>query len=163
MKCPQNRTPEEDMRVDEAEAAERAPRGKKRFTQVYDKGWDTIAHLAENAMALRVYTFIAKHCDHLNALVCAIEVMAEEFDCNERTIRRATKWLEEQGYLTIVKIGTANAYVLDPLDIWKNYDRYKNFCAFNTRTLASKAQNKMLKSRLTHMRENQRDLFGKVA
>jgi hypothetical protein len=42
--------------------AERAPRGKKRFTQVYDKGWDTIAHLAENAMALRVYTFIAKHC-----------------------------------------------------------------------------------------------------
>ena len=44
------------MRVDEAEVAERAPRGKKRFTQVYDKGWDTIAHLAENAMALRVYT-----------------------------------------------------------------------------------------------------------
>jgi hypothetical protein len=104
-------------------------------------------------MALKVYTFIAEHCDHLNALVCPVEVMAEEFDCSTRTIIRATKWLDDKNYLAIVKVGTANAYVLDPMDIWKNYDQYKGYCAFSSRTLASKAQNKMLKQRLTHMME----------
>ena len=141
-----------EPRVEEVEAAAKAPlRGKKRFTQVFDKGWDTISDMAQNAMALKVYTFIAKHCDHLNALVCSVDVMAEEFNCNERTIRRATKWLEDKDYISIVKIGTANAYVLDPRDLWKNYDRYRHFCAFHSKTLASKKQNGMLKSRLTRM------------
>ena len=52
-----------------------------------------------------------------------------------------------------MKIGTANAYVLDPTDLWKNHDRYKGYCAFNAKTLASKAQNAMLKQRLSHMME----------
>ena len=139
------------MRIEQEVAAEAAPKGRKKFTQVYDRGWDTISGLAENPMALRVYTFIAKNCDHLNALVCAVDVMAEEFGCNERTIRRATKWLDDKGYIAVVKIGTANAYVLDPRDIWKNYDRYKGYCAFNARAMASKSQNKTLRQRLTHM------------
>ena len=139
-------------RIEDEESAAKAPKtGKTRFTQVYDRGWDTISNLVENPMALRVYTFVAKNCDHLNALVCSVDVIAEEIGCNERTVRRATKWLDDNGHLTIIKIGTANAYVLDPRDVWKNYDKYKGYCAFNARTLASKNQNKLLRQRLTHM------------
>ena len=48
-----------EPRVEEVEAAARAPlRGKKRFTQVFDKGWDTISDMAENAMALKVLSLI---------------------------------------------------------------------------------------------------------
>lgn len=132
---------------------------KPRFTKVYDKGWDTIASLAENAMAVRVYAFLAKHAGHDNAVVCPIEVLAEELNCHPRTIMRATKWLEQQRRLVIVKVGTANAYVLDPTDLWKTYEDHKRFCSFGARTLASKAQNKTLKKRLTHMLEGQPDLF----
>lgn len=150
-----------DVRIEDVERAARAPKQKtKRFTQVYTKGWQTLRVISENAMALKVYAFIAEHCDHLNALVCPVEVMAEEFGVSGRTIIRATKWLEENGHICIAKIGTANAYVLDPRDIWKNYDQYKGYCAFTSRTLASKAQNKMLKQRMTHMLEGQKDLFG---
>ena len=80
------------------------------------------------AQVLRVYTFIAEHCDHLNALVCPVEVLAEELEVNERTIRRAVHWLEDRRHLVIAKIGTANAYILDPNDVWKNYERYKGYC-----------------------------------
>src|SRR3954465_88258 len=89
----------------------------KRFAKVYDKGWDTLAVMAGNAMAIRVYAFIAKHCDHLNALVCPVEVMAEELGVSERTVRRATKFLEDNKHLVVVKVGTANAYVLDATDL----------------------------------------------
>jgi hypothetical protein len=145
--------------VEKIDRAVNAPVGKKRFAQVYSKGWHTIRDIGENPMALKVYTFLAEHCDHLNALVCSIEVMAEEFSCSGRTIMRATKWLEERRHIVIVKIGTANAYVLDPADLWKNYDQYKGYCAFHAKTLASKAQNKLLKQRLSHMMTGQKDLF----
>ena len=62
------------------------PQRHNRFAKVYDKGWDTIANMAGNAMAIKVYSFLAKHCDHLNALVCPLEVIADEFKCNEKTI-----------------------------------------------------------------------------
>ena len=120
---------------------------KKRFAQVYPQGWHTIRAIGENPMALKVYTFIAEHCDHLNALVCPLSVLAEEFTVNERTIRRAMRWLEDRRHLVIIKIGTANAYILDPHDIWKNYERYKGYCAFHANTLASKSSNKLLKTR----------------
>lgn len=132
----------------------------RRFTKVYDKGWDTIASIAQNAMAMRVYAFLAKHAGHDNAVVCTVELLAEELDCHPRTIIRATKWLEERRSLVIVKIGTTNGYVLDPTDLWKTYEDHKRFCAFGAQTLASKAQNKALKKRLTHMIEGQADLFA---
>jgi hypothetical protein len=153
-----------DARIEELEEAAKAPRSsppqKTKFAQVYPKGWQTIRSISENSMALKVYSFIAEHCDHLNALVCSIDVMADEFNVNERTIRRATKWLEDNRHLVIIKVGTANAYVLNPQDIWKNYERYKGYCAFHASTLASKKHNKLLKQRLTHMMEGQGDLFA---
>jgi hypothetical protein len=133
---------------------------KKRFAQVYPEGWQTIRSLGENPTALRVYTFIAEHCDHLNALVCPLEVLAEELGVNERTIRRAMHWLEDRRHLVIAKVGTANAYILNPADVWKNYERYKGYCAFHANTLASKSSNRLLKARLTHMLEGQGDLFA---
>lgn len=134
--------------------------GKRRFAKVYDKGWDTISSMAGNSIALRAYAFIAKHCDHNNALVCPLEVMAAELNCSERTVRRATKYLEANDYLLVVKVGTANAYILDHTDLWKNYDHYKHMVGFTARTLASKGQNRGLKARLTHYM-GQPDLFDR--
>lgn len=137
-----------------------APQGKgPKFAKIYSRGWQTLSKIATNHTALKVYTFIAEHCDHLNALVCPVEVLAEELNLSTRTIMRATKWLHDNKHLTIIKVGTANAYILDHRDIWKNYDQYKRFCSFGATTLVSKAQNKALKARLTMMMEGQADLF----
>lgn len=125
------------------------PKGEK-FAKIFDRGWDTISGMADNATAVKVYAFIAKHCDHLNALVCPVEVLADEIGVSARTIIRATKFLEQRKHLVIVKVGTANAYVLDPRDIWKNYEKYKSMCVFTSRVMVSKEQNKTLKRRLTH-------------
>jgi hypothetical protein len=86
-------------------------------------------------------------------------LLAEELEVSERTIRRAVRHLEEGNHLVVAKVGTANAYILNPAEVWKTYEEHKRFCAFGARTLASKAQNTTLKKRLTHMLEGQRDLF----
>lgn len=136
------------------------PKSTQKFAKIYGRGWQTIAEIGtKNRTALRVYSFIAEHCDHLNALVCSVEVMMEELELSKSTVLRATKWLHDNKHLTIIKVGTANAYILDHRDIWKNYDQYKRFCSFGATTLVSKAQNKALKTRLTMMMEGQSDLF----
>lgn len=130
-----------------------------RFTKVYRTGWQTIAILIDNKVAAKLYVFLAENVGHDNALVCTYELLAEELGFCERAIRNAVRRLEEGGHLVVAKVGTANAYILNPAEIWKTYEDRKQFCSFGARTLASKAQNTTLKKRLTHMMEGQGELF----
>jgi hypothetical protein len=106
-----------------------------------------------------LWVFLARHCGHDNALACSIELLAEELGCSERSIMRATKYLEENGALVIAKMGTANVYILNDSEIWKTYEDHKRFCGFRANTLLSHKQNPNLKKRLTHML-GQPDLFN---
>ena len=133
---------------------------RSRFTKVYRKGWDALAGLVDNRAAARLYVFLADNCGHDNALVCTYEILAEELDMHERTIRRAVRDLEARGHVVVAKVGTANAYILNPEEIWKTDDESKRFCSFRTRTLVSKKHNPDLKRRLTHMVNRQADLLS---
>jgi hypothetical protein len=78
---------------------------------------------------------------------------------------RAVSYLDQVGALVIAKVGTANAYILNPDETWKTYEEHKSFCAFNARTLASKKQNQNLRRRLTHLieKQEQRELLEEHA
>lgn len=142
-------------------AAQNGPK-EPRFTKVYDRGWDRLDELLNlkgSSITARLWVFLARHCGHDNALVCSVELLAEELACSTRTIMRATKTLEREGALVIAKIGTANAYILNDSEVWKTYEEHKRFCGFRARTLVSFAQNPGLKRRLTHVIGGQPELF----
>jgi len=122
-----------------------------RFTKVYPRGWDALAGLVDNRSAAKLYVFLADHCGHDNALSCTYDLLAEELEMHERTIRRAVRDLEERGHLVVAKMGTANVYILNPEEVWKTYEEHKRFCGFRTKALLSNKQNANLKRRLTHM------------
>ena len=124
---------------------------KPRFTKVYPRGWDALAGLVDNRAAAKLYVFLADHCGYDNALVCTLDVIADEIGVHERTVRRAVKDLEAAGHVVVAKVGTANAYILNPEEVWKTYEEHKHLCGFQSRTLVSKKQNPDLKRRLTHM------------
>lgn len=131
------------------EARDRRP---AHFTKVYDKGWTTLSEIIKsNPLAAKVYVFLAQNADIHNAVVCSVELLAEEMECSTRSIMRATKWLEENRHLVIAKIATANAYILKPDDIWKTSEENKKFWSFGAAALISKTQNKTLKRRMTFM------------
>ena len=125
--------------------------GKPKFMKVYERGFDALSRISGNASALKVYLFIAEHAGHDNALVCTVETISECLGISDKTVRRATSFLQKGRHLVIAKVGTANAYILNPQEVWKTYEEHKHFCAFSAHTLVSKAQNKTLKRRLTHM------------
>lgn len=123
---------------------------KEHFTKVYPRGWSALSSMLENRPMARVYVFLADNCGHDNALVCTYDVICETLGLSERTIRRAIKDLEAGGHVVVFKIGTANAYVLNPAEVWKTVEEHKTFCAFNARTLVGKKSNPDFKKRFTH-------------
>jgi hypothetical protein len=130
---------------------------KARFTKVYPKGWLRLRTLLKaNPTAARVWGFLAENAGHDNAIVCTLDVIADELEISERTVRRAVHYLNEVGALVIARVGTANAYILNPDEVWKTYEEHKHFCAFTARTLASTKANRTLKRRLTHLIDGQR-------
>lgn len=138
-----------------ATTAEEAPPKGPRFTKLYDRGWDRIGQLVTlkgGPTVAKLWVFLARHCGHDNALSCTVELLAGELECSERSIIRATKYLEENGALVIAKLGTANVYILNDGEIWKTFEDHKRFCGFRTKTLVSEKANPGLKRRLTHMR-----------
>lgn len=127
----------------DAEAAqERARKSNADFVQVYPKGWKRLHHLIQtNPAGARIYAFLAEHIDgSCGAVVVSQEVLAEALDVHERTIRRITKKLEDDGAIVRIKVGTGvYAYALDPTEVWKSWDDKKAHAAFTTKTLVRKA------------------------
>ena len=140
----------------DAAAQARIAEPKPRFTKVYNRGWFRLRSLLNaNPTAAKVWSFLVEQAGHDNAVVCTYDVLADELECSARTVMRAVSYLDQAGALVIAKVGTANAYILNPDETWKTYEEHKSFCAFNARTLASKKQNQNLRRRLTHLIEKQ--------
>lgn len=140
------------MDVTGTEALDR-PKGP-RFTKLYERGFDRLDQLLAlkgGPTVGKLWLFLARHCGHDNALSATIDVLAEELGCSEKSIRNATKFLAASGALVVLKMGTANVYVMNDNEIWKTYEEHKHFCSFSARTLVSKRQNADMKKRLTHM------------
>jgi hypothetical protein len=137
-----------------ATTMEEPPKGP-RFTKLYERGWDRIGQLVTlkgGPTVAKLWVFLARNCGHDNALSCTVDLLAEELEVSEKSIRRAAKYLEEHGALVIAKLGTANVYILNDGEIWKTYEDHKRFCGFRAKTLVSEKANPGLKRRLTHMR-----------
>ena len=99
----------------------------------------------------KVYAVLAEHIDpSCGAVVVSQDVLAEMVGVSERTIRRATAYLEEVLALVRIRVsGSVYAYALDPKEVWRAWDCQKEQAAFLTRTLVKKnGQNALVKRRL---------------
>lgn len=113
----------------------------KDFAQIYSKGWRRLRWLMkQKPQAAHVYSFIAEHMDPDGGAVVASQVvLAEALGVSEITIRRTTKWLEDNNVIVRIRVGSGvYAYALDPDEVWKAWNTQKDTAIFKTRTLVKK-------------------------
>ena len=150
---------EERMQENEEIANKKKNKG---FTQVYSSGFKRIAELfSKYPLAGRLYLFLAEHIEPgTGAIVVSQELLAEEMKVTTRTIRTATKWLEDNGAILRIKLGAGGiyAYCLDPNEVWKSWNTSKKYAAFNTKTLARHKDNGDIKRRLMVMLKGEEPL-----
>lgn len=138
-----------------SEHLERKIKALLKFIQVYSSGFKRIAELfSKYPLAGILYLFLAEHIEPgTGAVVASQELLAEEMEVTTRTIRTATKWLEDNGALLRIRLGAGSiyAYCLDPNEVWKSWDTSKKYAAFNTKTLARQKDNGDIKRLLQVM------------
>ena len=80
--------------------------------------------------------------DHTNALACSYAVFEEALGKSKATVTRAVKVLKDNGFLSVLKMGTSNVYIINQEVAWSSWDNKKKYCKFNGNMLISHKENK---------------------
>jgi len=110
------------------------------FTQVYDKTASLMIQIAENPTAMKMFWWLISHMDKRNAIVVSQSTLAEVLNCTERTIRNAITDLKDKKVLTILKVGSANAYVINAEVAWKDTAENKKHAQFDATVYISSSE-----------------------
>lgn len=117
-------------------------RENRDFVQFYRGYMDELPKLARsNATAFDLFILLTKHMDGTNALCVSNVALSELMGITTRTVQRAVKYLKDNGWIDVLKSGTANVYIVNPDVAWTSYDNQKKYCKFNSTVLLSSSEN----------------------
>lgn len=93
-----------------------------------------------------IYFFITEHMDGKNSLACSYALMSDYFQKDRSTIHRAINILKENGFLTIMKMGNSNVYLVNSDVAWTSYNNQKSkadieYASLDGKILVSRKEN----------------------
>jgi len=106
--------------------------------------------IKENHLASAILMFFMENMNNRNGVVCSQQLLVEEFGKSRQTIYKAIKFLDEHNFINIAKIGTANAYIINPEIAFQDKNSKKKYVSFDGTILLSKQENKELFSKQTY-------------
>ena len=116
------------------------------FVQVY-KGMGLKALqllIKDNQLASEIFVFFLDNMNNNNLVMASQQLLSEEFGKGRTTIYKAIKYLEEHNFINVAKVGTANAYIINPEVAFQNAHNKKKYVGFNGTILLSKKENNTL-------------------
>lgn len=102
------------------------------FTMVTRGYWSDIRVLSKRMpVAFQMLTLITERMNKSNALVISQATLCEMLGVGRTTVHKATRLLEDEKWVQVVKIGTANAYIMNSKVVWRDVagKRYSGFYA----------------------------------
>lgn len=112
------------------------------FVMLYRHYVQQIADLGmKNSTALKVLLFLIRNMDGTNAIGVTQSLIAEMTGLARQTVSKAIKYLDENGWLQIYKLGKANVYVVNPDVVWTSYADQKQYCKFTGTLMLSSVDN----------------------
>ncbi|MED2699530.1 replication/maintenance protein RepL, partial [Bacillus thuringiensis] len=113
------------------------------FIQLYRENMPELRWLmANHNFASSLLFFIIEHMDNKNALACSYSIFEDYFGKSKMTIYRGIKVLEENGFLSVLKMGTSNVYLVNEDLAWTNSNDKKKYAKYDGKILISKKENK---------------------
>ncbi len=112
------------------------------FVQLYRGAIDELTNLSKNQTAYRLFMFLVKHMDGLNALCVSGKALSEFLGLSRQTISLNVKFLRDNGWIDVLKQGTSNVYIVNSDVVWTSYDYQKKYCRFQGNILLSDRESK---------------------
>lgn len=151
-KVPNCDIPESDLEV------EKERNKNYNFIQFYRHNMTAYRKLMlKNPTAASIFFFLSEHMTTQNAVSCSSRVLEEETKKSRTTVWKSVKYLEENGYLMVLKSGHTNVYVLNPNVVWAAGKTGKPYCTFEGPILLAKSENEDLEKKIEKFKVNQLD------
>lgn len=100
-----------------------------------------IALAINNPKANALLYFLLDNMDGYNAVQCSSVVLQEALGMSRTTSYRHLKFLADEGFIAILKSGTANIYVVNDDLAWSSWSNNKQYCKFPANVILSKSEN----------------------
>lgn len=104
-----------------------------------DRMKDIRALTKRSPTATQLLFLFAEKMNKQNAIVISFQTLELITGYSRPTLSRAVKMLQEERWIQIVKIGTANCYVINSGVFWQDY-RDKKITVFNATIIASESE-----------------------
>ena len=144
---PQRKLDLEEQDKRDAEALQKAHKSPfSRFYQVNKENSNFLRScLKENPRALEMLLFIFDHMDKYNAVVCSYKVFQEALGIKKTTCYNAIKYLQEHGFIAVMKSGTSNVYIANSDLVWNSWGNNRQYCQFPANVVLSRSEQTEIK------------------
>lgn len=120
----------------EREKAERMTRSNIDFIQMYRKQVKELRRLgAKNPLALNLLLLFTEKMNKQNGIMISYGVMQQITKKSRTSVHNAVKTLVDERFIKIVKIGNANAYIINSGVFWRHSAKAKDKLAVFTATI----------------------------
>lgn len=121
----------------EQEEAEQRAKKNYNFVQIEKRALRLVRELYDqNATAGKLLFILAEKMNRQNALVCSYDTMSKITGLSRQTLYKAVKYLREHNWIQVVKVGTANAYIINSRAFWQSHGD-KKMTVFHATIVAS--------------------------
>lgn len=111
------------------------------FVQVSRSDLRAIADLgAKSSLALDLLMTLAQSMDRQNAVMISYKAMEQILGKSRPTLDRAIRLLKQDNWIQVVKVGTANAYVLNTGVFWTDRGDKRPLASFSARVVTTLAE-----------------------
>jgi len=108
--------------------------------------------ISKNPLAAYILDFFIEHMNRSNAIVCSIKVIEEVTGKSRSTVNRALKVLKSDNWIQTIRIGNANAYVINSAAFWSSAATNKAFSMFHSTVIASQSEQQAMFNELAKIK-----------
>lgn len=153
---------EEYKNLLDRERKEQQENKNSNFIQLYRKNIIFIRRLAKiDPNALPVLLILLEKMNKQNAILISQDVLSQITGKTRQTINKAIRALKEGRYIQVIKVGTANVYVVNSAIAWTAGEKTK-YQAFSAQVVASKDEQDKLEENWNNIQLKQVPMFDDI-
>lgn len=119
------------------EKAEEEAKKNHNFVQVEKRSLRDIRGLIDRSPnAAKLLFIMAEKMNRQNALLCSFKTLQEITGLSRTTLSNAVSLLKQEHWVQVIKVGTANAYVVNSRVFWQSFGNMKH-AVFNATIIAT--------------------------
>lgn len=123
------------------EAEERLNKKSANFVQVSRTVMREIRQLADtNKLALKILMFFGEKMNKQNAIVISQKTLCQLMGKGRTTVYSAVKHLEDKKWIKVLKVGTANAYIVNSQVFWTTDVQKQQYAMFSATVITSASE-----------------------